>query len=90
MSDVIVTSTYENSTLLPCFDAQEYKSVPGLKALAHSMAKLLSIIDAMLHSPKAEWVVWMSEDAWINPSTCVTDTCSVTLRGVLFALILIA
>jgi len=32
------------------------------------MSKVLMTIDVMHRHPDADWVVWMDDDTWINPS----------------------
>ena len=33
-----------------------------------TMSKVLMTIDVMHRHPDADWVVWMDDDTWINPS----------------------
>ena len=36
--------------------------------LRGTMTKVVMLIDAMLRRPEADWLVWMDDDSWVNPS----------------------
>ena len=34
------------------------------------MTKVVMVLDAMYTLPGSEWIFWMDDDAWFNPSEC--------------------